>query len=96
MDQNMLRRLQKMQKEIENKTEEFHSTEFKEEKYGLEVVATGNKRIVSIKINDEDLVDPEDPQTLEDLMKLVINQLFAKIDEEQEKLMPQMPGGFGF
>ncbi|QBF34692.1 YbaB/EbfC family DNA-binding protein [Mycoplasmopsis phocirhinis] len=96
MDQNMLRRIQKMQKEIQNKTEEFHQKEFSEEKYGLEVVATGEKRIVSIKIKDQDLIDPDDAQTLEDLMKLVINQLFSKIDEEQEKLMPQMPGGFGF
>ncbi|WP_029608476.1 YbaB/EbfC family nucleoid-associated protein [Mycoplasma simbae] len=96
MDQAMLRKMQKLQKELQDKTEEFMEQTFSEEKYGLEVVAKGSKRIVAINIKDEDLVDPEDPQTLSDLLTLVINQLFTKIDEEQEKLMPQMPGGFGF
>ncbi|AIA29705.1 hypothetical protein MCFN_02950 [Mycoplasmopsis californica] len=96
MDQGMLRKLQKIQKEYEQKTEEFMDLVFTEEKYGLEVSAKGSKRIISINIKDQDLVDPEDPQTLSDLMILVINALFTKIDEEQEKLMPQMPGNFGF
>ncbi|MBU4689481.1 YbaB/EbfC family nucleoid-associated protein [Mycoplasma zalophidermidis] len=96
MDQGMLRKMQKLQKELEQKTEEFMELTFSEEKYGLEVIATGAKKIVSIKIKDQDLLDPEDAQTLEDLMTLVINQLFTKIDDEQEKLMPHMPNGFSF
>lgn len=96
MDQNMLKKMQKLQKELKAKTEEFMEMDFKEEKHGLEVIAKGSKRIESINIKDTDLLDPEDPETLADLMKIVVNSLFARIDEEQEKLMPQMPGGFGF
>lgn len=98
MDQAMLRKMQKLQQEVQEKTEQFMEETFKLEKHGIEVTAKGSKKIVSVKIKDSILLDPDDAETLEDLLLLVINELFDTIDEEQEKLMPAMPGlgGLGF
>ncbi|WP_029906369.1 YbaB/EbfC family nucleoid-associated protein [Mycoplasmopsis opalescens] len=96
MDQQMLRKMQKLQKDYSEKAEVFADQKFTLEKQGIEIVMKGNKKMVSIKIKDEILIDPEDPETLEDLIVLTINELENQIDEEQEKLMPNLPAGFGF
>ncbi|VEU75581.1 UPF0133 protein MALL_0399 [Mycoplasmopsis maculosa] len=92
MDQNMIRKLQKMQEEIQQKSELFMEKEFTLTKQGVTVIAKGSKKIVSIKISDTDLIDPEDPEILEDVLSLVINELFIMIDDEQEEMMPNIPG----
>ncbi|KKB27087.1 hypothetical protein MM26B8_03180 [Mycoplasmopsis meleagridis] len=92
MDQAMLRKMQKMQKEFEANEEIFQQKEFSLEKQGVEVVAKGNKEIVSIKIKESVLLDPDDPETLEDLITLTINDLFTNIDEEHEAIIPNIPG----
>ncbi|OAB48684.1 YbaB/EbfC family nucleoid-associated protein [Mycoplasmopsis gallinarum] len=96
MDLGMLRKMQKLQKEIEAKTEEFNEKEFTLEKHGIEIVAKGSKKIISIKFKEVFLLDPEDAETTEDLLVLLINQLYEQIDEEEKQLMPAMPNGLGF
>ncbi|QSF13393.1 YbaB/EbfC family nucleoid-associated protein [Mycoplasma sp. Mirounga ES2805-ORL] len=96
MDQALLRKMQKMQQELQTKTEEFYETIFEIEKHGIEIKAKGSKKIVSIKIKDSILLDPEDSETIEDLLVLTINELFSTIDEKQEDLMPAMPTGLPF
>ncbi|WP_233736829.1 YbaB/EbfC family nucleoid-associated protein [Mycoplasmopsis agalactiae] len=51
---------------------------------------------MSIKIEDSNLLDPEDPEIIEDVILLLLNELFTEIDEKQQALMPAMPSGFGF
>ncbi|MBT1323133.1 YbaB/EbfC family nucleoid-associated protein [Mycoplasmopsis bovis] len=96
MDQNMLRKMQKLQKELELKNEEFMEQEFKASKHGVTIVVKGSKKIVSIRIEDSNLLDPEDPEIIEDVILLLLNELFEEIDEKQQALMPNMPSGFGF
>lgn len=96
MDPNMIRKMQKLQKELQQKSEEFMEQEFTKTKHGITIVAKGSKKIVSVKLEDTDLIDPEDPEILEDVFLVVINELFNEIDEKQESLMPDMPGGLGF
>ncbi|WP_029512902.1 YbaB/EbfC family nucleoid-associated protein [Mycoplasmopsis iners] len=92
MDQAMIRKMQKLQKELEAKEEVFQETDFSLEKHGIEVIAKGSKKIVSIKIKESFLLDPEDAETLEDLLALVINDLFIEIDEKHQEMMPNIPG----
>ncbi|WP_029513133.1 YbaB/EbfC family nucleoid-associated protein [Mycoplasmopsis primatum] len=96
MDQNMIRKMQKMQKELQEKQEEFMEREFSFSKHGVHVSAKGSKKITSIEIEDKDLLDPEDPEILQDVILLVINELFETIDNELAAIMPAMPGGLGF
>ncbi|WP_406617011.1 YbaB/EbfC family nucleoid-associated protein [Mycoplasmopsis adleri] len=92
MDQNMIRKMQKLQQELEDKTAVFLEQEFTITKHGVTIVAKGSKQIVSITIEDNDLLDPEDPEILQDILQLALNELFDDIDEKQKALMPNIPG----
>ncbi|WP_027334982.1 YbaB/EbfC family nucleoid-associated protein [Mycoplasmopsis felifaucium] len=96
MDQNMIRKMQKMQQELQQKSEIFMDQDFTLTKHGVTVIAKGSKKIVSIEISDADLLDPEDPEILQDILQLTINELFDSIDDKQQELMPNLPSGFGF
>ncbi|TNK82568.1 nucleoid-associated protein, YbaB/EbfC family [Mycoplasmopsis pullorum] len=95
MNPEMIKRLKKMQAEMEAKQKELESKEFTVKKQGIEIIGTGDLKITKINI-DEMLIDPDDKELLEDLLMIAINELTEQIQEEQEKLAPQMPGGMPF
>ena len=65
------------------------------------VVMDGHKNLVGCRI-DPEVIDPEDPEMLQDLIVSAFNEASRKVDDEvREKLtggMPSIPGmpGFGF
>ncbi|MDJ1645863.1 YbaB/EbfC family nucleoid-associated protein [Mycoplasma phocimorsus] len=91
----LMKQARKMQAEMELKEKEFHKKEFSVEKQGLSLVITGDKKIKSIKINPV-LIDEDDIELLEDVIKLTINDTLNKIDEELEASQPKMPGNMPF
>ncbi len=95
MNPEMMKKLKKMQAELMEKQEAFAQKEFIVEKQGLTIIALGSKKIKSIDI-DEVLIDPDDKELLQDVLVIALNELYEKIDKEQEEMMPQMPGGLGF
>ncbi|VEU70016.1 YbaB/EbfC family nucleoid-associated protein [Mycoplasmopsis glycophila] len=95
MNPEMIKRLKRMQDEMEKKQKEIEAKEFVVEKQGIKVIMLGNFLVKQI-IVDEALVDPEDKDILEDLIVIAINEGIDLIKEEQAKAMPQMPSGFGF
>lgn len=95
MNPEMLKRLRKMQSELEKKQKEFNEKEFVVEKQGVKIVAFGNKKIKSISI-DEMLIDPEDKELIEDLIVVAWNELIDEIEETEEELAPAMPNGLPF
>ncbi|MBW0594671.1 YbaB/EbfC family nucleoid-associated protein [Mycoplasmopsis anatis] len=95
MNPEMLKRLRKMQSELEKKQKEFNEKEFVVEKQGVKIVAFGNKKIKSISI-DEMLIDPEDKELIEDLIVVAWNELIDEIEEAEEELAPAMPNGLPF
>lgn len=95
MNPEMLKRLRKMQSELEKKQKEFNEKEFVVEKQGVKIVAFGNKKIKSISI-DEVLIDPEDKELIEDLIVVAWNELIDEIEEAEEELAPAMPNGLPF
>lgn len=58
----------------------------------VEVVITGKKEIKSIKINP-DVVDPDDVETLEDLVLVAVNEAVRQADELSQKEMGKLTGG---
>lgn len=52
----------------------------------------GTFKLKSLKI-DEALIDPEDKELLEDLISLTLNEAIDLVNEEIDKLSPQLPGG---
>ena len=53
------------------------------------VKMTGHKQVVSVKI-DPEVVDPEDPGMLEDLVQAAFNEATTKIDETLQGRMGSM------
>lgn len=81
----MLKRAKKMQEQAAIEEAEIAKKEFTVEKQGIKVVLLGTRKIKSIKFN-EVLIDPDDPELLEDLTMLAINEAIELIDDEYDKL----------
>ena len=58
----------------------------------VEVSANGKKEILSIKINPE-AVDPEDVETLEDLVMVAVNDAIKKAEDMMPEGMSAITGG---
>ena len=58
----------------------------------IEVTVTGTKKIQKIKLNEE-VVDPDDVETLEDLLIVALNEAMDKVDAESQAAMSKFGGG---
>ncbi len=96
--QALMRQAQKMQEDMVKAQEELKSTEFIGTAGGMvEIVMTGDKNLVSVKIKPE-AIDPDDIEMLEDLIVAAFNDASAKVTEESERAMgpyASMLGGMG-
>lgn len=94
--QMIMKQMQKVQKDILNKKEKLEQKEYNYSNSLVEVIASGNKKIKSLKIKE--LVEKEDIETLEDMIINAIDNVFKLIDEDSEKEMSQysnmIPGLF--
>lgn len=91
---NVIRQAQKMQEEMEKVQEDMQTKTVEASSGGgmVTVVATGGKQIESIKIN-KDVVDPEDVETLEDLILVAVNDAINKADDMMTEGMSAITGG---
>ncbi|MDC8937967.1 YbaB/EbfC family nucleoid-associated protein [Metamycoplasma hyosynoviae] len=90
----MLKKAKRLQEEASLQETEIQKKEFKVTKQGIEAVLLGSRKIKSLKINPA-LIDPEDPELVEDLVVLTINEGLALIEEEYEELNDKF-SGLGF
>ena len=95
--QAMLKQAQKMQKDMMNAKNEIDNMIFEETNSFVTVKANGKKEILEVKI-DNDSMDKDDIEMLQDIIMVVINNIFKKIDAETEKKLGKytqgMPGLF--
>lgn len=91
-----LKKMQKIQQEIEEKQQELAESVYEASSGGGAVTAsvTGSHRISSIKI-DPDVADPEDMETLEDLICAAVNEAMDVADKTAEEEMNKITGGIG-
>lgn len=85
--QKMQEEMEKIQSELEDKTVEAASGGG-----AVAVTVNGKKEIVSLKINPE-AVDPEDVETLEDLVIVAVNEAIKKADDMMTEGMSAVTGG---
>ena len=92
----IMRQAQKMQQEMLAKQDELKKREFTVQAGGgmVEVKITGEKKIVSLKINPA-AVDPEDVEMLEDLIVAAIQEAFNLVDKETAAIMGPYAGMLG-
>lgn len=91
----MLKQVQKMQQQMLKAQEEIAQKTVEGSAGGgaVKVVVTGGKQIQSITIS-KDVVDPDDIETLQDVILLAINDGMKKAEEMSESEMKRvMPGG---
>lgn len=93
----MLKKLQKMQKDMLKAQQELEETVFTGTAGGVVTVQVkGDKSVVSVKIKPE-AVDPEDVELLEDMILAALNQAMAEVDRKTEEIMrPYTQGLPGF
>ncbi|MDE6014693.1 MAG: YbaB/EbfC family nucleoid-associated protein [Acetatifactor sp.] len=93
---NLMKQAQRMQRQMEEGQKELETKEFTASAGGgaVEVTVSGKKEIVSIKLAEE-IVDPEDIETLQDAVVAAANEALRQAEEESSALMSKMTGGLG-
>lgn len=86
--QELMKQAKAMQKELDSKKAKLEKEEFVVSKQGIEIVVNGDRTIKKLKINPA-LLDPEDPELLEDLIIVAINDVMQDINDEHDKLLPK-------
>ena len=91
--QSMLKQAQKMQEEMAEKQAELEEREYDVAAGGgvVNVKINGRKEILSVKI-DPEVVDPDDVETLEDLIVAAVNEAIKKVEEVSANEMQKITG----
>lgn len=91
---NVIRQAQKMQEEMEKVQEELEQQTVEATSGGgaVTVVVNGKKELQSIKIKPE-AVDPDDVETLEDLVLVAVNDAIRQADDMMTEGMSEVTGG---
>ena len=91
---NLMKQAQKMQKQMEEAQEQLENSEFTATVGGgvVEVTVSGNKEIKNIKL-DPEVVDPDDVETLEDLITAAVNEALRKMEEQSQEEISKITGG---
>ena len=94
--QQMLKQAQKMQEDMQNMQAELETREYEVSAGGgvVSVRLNGKREILGVKIAPE-VVDPDDIETLEDLIVAAVNEGLHKVASESESEMSKITGGMG-
>jgi len=94
--QAMIKQAQKMQEDMAAKQEELEAREYEVSAGGGVVTAkiNGKKEFLSIKI-DPEVIDPDDPETLEDLVVAAVNEAIKKVETISAEEMQKIKGNIG-
>ena len=92
----MLQQAQKMQADMAAKQEELEAREYEVSAGGgaVTVKINGKKEILSVKIEPE-VVDPDDVETLEDLIVAAVNEAIKKVEATSSEEMQKITGSMG-
>jgi len=91
--QNMLKQAQQMQADMEAKRAELDAAEYEVAAGGgaVQVKINGKRQILSLEIEPE-LVDPDDIETLQDIVVAAVNEAIHKVDTTEAEEMAKITG----
>ena len=91
---NMMKKIQEMQAQMEQKQAEIEASEFSASAGGgaVEVTVSGAHEVKDIKLQP-DVVDPEDIEMLTDLIIAATNEAMRKADDAMNQAMQAAQGG---
>lgn len=92
--QSMLRQAQKMQEQMTEKQEELDALEYEVAAGGgaVTVKINGKKEIIGLDIKPE-IVDPDDIETLSDVLIAAFNEAIKKVEDANSNAMQNITGG---
>ena len=91
--QAMIRQAQKMQEDVAAKQEELDAREYEIKAGGgvVTVKINGQKEVLSIDIAPE-LVDPDDIETLSDILVAGVNEAIKRVEDTNSREMEKITG----
>ena len=94
--QQMLKQAQKMQEDMQAKQAELEEREYDIKAGGgvIDVKINGKKEVLSVKLAEE-IVDPDDIETLEDLIVAAINEAIKTVEKDAQEEMSKITGSMG-
>ena len=89
----MIRQAQKMQEDMAALQAELEEREYEVSAGGgvVNVKINGKKEILSVKI-DPEVIDPDDAETLEDLIVAAVNEAIKKVETVSQEEMSKITG----
>lgn len=92
----MFKQMQKLQQDMERMQAELAEKEVEATAGGgmVTAIVNGGMELVDVKI-DPEVIDPEDPEMLEDLIIAAVNEAMAKANEMAQREMAKLTGGLG-
>lgn len=93
---NLMKQAQRMQRQMEEGQKELEAREFVAKAGGgaVEVAVNGKKEVLRIQLSEE-IVDPEDIETLQDAVLAAVNEAMRQAEEASSEMMGKMTGGLG-
>ena len=94
--QQMLKQAQKMQEDMQQKQEELENCEYDVAVGGgvVSMKINGKKEVLSVSVSPE-VVDPDDIETLEDLIVACVNEGIKKVEAISQEEMSKITGSLG-
>ena len=94
--QQLMRQAQKMQQQMQEAQERLDEAEYEAASGGgmVQVKVSGKRELTAITI-DPQVIDPDDAEMLEDLIKAAVNEALRKGEEAREAAMGKVAPGMG-
>ena len=94
--QQLMRQAQKMQQQMQEMQEKLEAEEYEAASGGgmVKVRISGKHELTEMHI-DPQVIDPDDAEMLEDLVKAAVNEALRKVDEAKEAAAGRMAPGLG-
>ncbi len=93
---NLMKQAQRMQRQMEEQQKELEQKEFTARSGGgaVKVTVSGKKEVTKVEI-DPEACDPEDVETLEDMVMAAANEALRQADEANAQIMGKLAGAMG-
>ena len=93
---NLMKQAQRMQRQMEEGQKELETKDLVAKTGGgaVEAAVNGKKEVLRLVLNEE-IVDPEDIETLQDAIVAAVNEAMRQADSASAELMGKMTGGLG-
>jgi DNA-binding YbaB/EbfC family protein len=93
---DLMRQAQKMQKQVQEAQDEIKNAEYEGKAAGdlVTLKMNGERKVTDLKIAEK-LIDPDDPDTLQDMVIMALNDANDKMLEDQKQKLGQYTGGLG-